>query len=981
MSKTTDKDDKLLITSSDILSLFRRSKKRILYFSLFFGVLGVLFTLIRPVVYNAEATFREKSNKSGNISTSLIELLGNDSNTQENEASSLFKSRKILQDVVEKLHLQGHLQQDCEMEGWGSNIKNNLLIFKRAFFKSSNPVLPDIHCPIQLTSLNYSGEIPLTLTITINDDDSFHVKAPSNSKITENKGEFELPFISNQLSFTLTKVSDKLKPSQTFFLTVKPLVATCDELSKKLEVETVKTDKGVLKLSYMDRDRHRSSIFINTTMECYQNYLKKNHDRLALIQINYLQDRQNQLGEKLADLMKKHADFLKNDLFNSGFVDSNKEMDFLAKSQHEYRDKLLANELELKRLENVQSSNYVYYDSYRLHEGDSQTINTVLTEIRHLKQRRDGLEIELQKKTALKKDSLHFSLDKQLDELKETQQHMVDLQDVMDRFHQNLPPSPSLLLSDPRFLIQDWFERLNDLENIDPIEWQKSRENFLYYLGNLERLFSVYEKILQTRLTHQQSSSGEYQGINLKIAEELYVDYSKRLIDLEATIRQNLFFITQMENENFEITSLSAGLIDPISQEMIKKASHLVLTLKDQNNQSVKEQERLKNELALQRTFLTLHLKQMIELMELNKKLINEKIYVLQNVSLELIHQQMSLLENTLKDYVESRLENLRQERVLIRQHLRNIHKEMGGLPQKWVAEQQIDQELQTNRLIVEEIAKMVESKNISHNLEMIQSAPIDLSVTPVHPVTPKLIPFALLGSLFGGMLGAGLTLGSTLKKGLTISQDNLKLLGHHVSGVLSSSYCEGFQNMIFNDDLETLRRLRSFLVSPLEGSSIKINKLLLIEGMGPDYSSDLANLFVKKGKKIIRILLNFGQAETSSNGLLQYLEGQIKFPSIEKTVYGDQIVAGGMSRYSAELLSSKPFEDLIQELQKQYDYIIGVSPAFPISAEAESLIPLFNSVAVSVSKEKVEELDFYARLSRDHKHKVTFIVVDSDMI
>jgi len=387
---------------------------------------------------------------------------------------------------------------------------------------------------------------------------------------------------------------------------------------------------------------------------------------------------------------------------------------------------------------------------------------------------------------------------------------------------------------------------------------------------------------------------------------------------------------------------------------MIKKASTLVLTLRDQNNQSVREQERLKEELDLQRTFLSLHLKQTVQLMQLNKQLIDEKVFALQNVSIELIHRQISLLENTLKDYLESRLENLRQERVLINEHLKHIRNDMASLPKKWAAEQLLEQEVETNKLIVEEIAKMVESKNITHNLEMIQSAPIDLSIPPVHPIMPKVFLFTILGFLFGGLFGSGLAFGKTITKGIDASPDNLRQMGYSVAGKLSSGYHGDGAAPISDGDLETLRRLQSY-VDP-EGKL-----LLLVEGRGPDYSKDLSALFKKKNKKVLRIYLDFDSSTSDiKSGLLQYLEGSVSSPTIHSGEEGDLILPGGMSRFSTELLSSEAFHSLIDQLKQRYDWIIGITHASPASVEADSLLTLFPNVVVTLSDEKVEELSNY---------------------
>ncbi len=971
MDKKKNGEEKLLITFSDIITLFKQSKFRIMRWAVYLGVLGALFALIQPIRYRAEATFREKSMKSGGVSNSILQLFGSQgSGSQEHEATSLIKSRKIMQEVIEKLHLQATIEQKCKEEHLTQRIRRNLKISLASFTQSPQPVLEDPSCVIKIDALEYNGEIPLNFLVDLKERGIFEVHDGRDYKIIYGKGRLGVPFKIEHLNFTLIAEKEGPVDPQLFSLKILPMKDTANQLCKILQIENEKTDKGVLKLFFDHRNRQKATDFVNHTMDCYQNYLKANHDKIARMQLDYLHLRQSELASNLNTIMQKHASFLANDLYNSGFIDSDKEMDFLAKSQHEYREKLLKNELEIKRLENLQPN--TIFDNEKGF-GDAPLINTILIGIRELKQRRDGLEIEIQKKGASRSDDLRQSFDNQIRELEEVQDYTADLQDTIDRFHQHLPPNPSALLNDPRFLMRGWFDRLEILERTDPVEWQKSRESFQFYLNNIERLFNVHEKILLERLTHQQNPTGEYQGVDIRVAEELYIDYSKRLIQLESTIRQNLFFIKQIEEPNFEITSLSSELKDPISQDMILRASQLVLTLKDQNNQSIKEQERLKDELHLQRTFLTLHLQQMVELMQLNKVLIEEKIFALQNVSLELIHQNISLQENTLIDYVESRLENLRRERQLIKQHLRQIHKEMEGLPNKWIAEQLIQQEVATNQLIVEEIAKMVESKNITHNLEVIQSAPIDIAIPPVHPIAPNLLFSTLLGGFFGCLMGSGLVLGSTLRKGLKASAENLKLAGYHVSGHLSSSIPS-----LQGDNLETLRRLHGYIDPPNNSSQPPASKkLLLIEGKGPEFSSDLAELLKKRNKKIILLDLNFDQSsEESSKGLLQYLEGSIPFPVVHATPYGDKIEAGGFSAYSIESLSTSLFKKLLDQLETRYDWVIAYSRMSPLSAEAESLAPLFSAVAVTLKEEKIDALNFYERFIQNDETKVSFILV-----
>lgn len=975
MASKQDKDDKLLITVADIVRIFRESGKTILICVVCFGFLGGAYALTRPIRYQAEATFREKAKKSGQLSNSIIQILGSEG--QENEASQMIKSRKLLTDVIARLNLQGQLHSKSNMEGTSKLLSHNIKLALASFWNKPEPVLKDWHSPLLIDYIHYDGEIPLDYEILLADNGGFEIV---NKRLPEPHvgfGKLDEPFNHDSLMLVLSKSSpeEEIVP-QTYYLHVESVADICKQLSKNMEVETTKEDKGVLKITFTNRNRHLASEFINTTMECYQNYLQNYHNKLSQLQLNYLHKRQGQLADNLAHLMGKHADFLSEDLFDSGFINSDKAMDFLAENQHEYKGKLIANELEIKRLENLQSNIFVQYDHYS-NEGDAHVINEVLNQIRDFKQRRDGLEIEIQSKVDRK--GIQESFDQQLKDLNQVQVYLVDLRDIIDRFHQNMSPDESSgLYNDPRFLIKGWFERIEKHKN-QP-DAKQVNENFQFYLANLERLFLVNEKILQERLTHQQNPSKEYQGIDLKAANDLYIDYSKQLVQLESTIRQSLFFINQMDDPNFEITSLSSVLTDPVSQDMIRKASNLVLTLRDQNNQSLREQERLKDELNLQRTFLTMHLKQTAQLMQLNQQLIDEKIYALQNVSLELIHRHISLLENTLKDHIESRLENLRQERKLIKEHLKQIRDEMTHLPKKWVAEQMIEQEVETNQLIVQEIAKMVESKNITQNLEMIQSAPLDASIPPVHPILPKTFLFSLLGCFLGGLLGTGIALGKSITNGLRASPENLAQMGFPVAGAFSSTYDPLSQAPISDADLDTLRRLQTYVDSTLfvwKGMNLG-NLMLLVEGQGPDYSKDLADLFLKRNKKVLRIHLDFNTVDDKmKNGLLQYLEGSVTTPAIQSGKHGDAIFAGGVTRFSTELLSSDAFKNLLEQLEGKYDWIIGVTHASPVSIEVKSLLPLFPLSVFTITQEKVTELESSLDVKEEAKKNMVFLFAE----
>lgn len=975
-----DKEDKFLISLSDVLALFRKNRAIIIYCTLIFALAGFFYALTRPIKYKAEGTFKEKGNTSSGLSSSLAQMFSTDIFTtgSAGEASSVFKSRKLLQEVIEKLHLQGIVTRKCDEEGVLTRIRRNFHTEWASFRKYPYPVLKDLNCPIQIESIHYPGEIPVMYEVFIQPNGQYELFNFAKEKIGE--GRLNEPFSCSTCSFTLSKTLADAPNSDHCYVHLLPLSDMAKLLANNLEIDNTKNDKSTLKISYEHRNRHLASRVVNTMMECYQDYLEHNHQRISSIQLNYLQTREEESARKLKNLMEKHAEFLVQDLSTVGFANSKKEMDFLAESEHRFKDKLLANELEIKRLSNIKSVDFVHYDQYSNHHGVSNIINNILSQIRSHKQEQDSLEVALRESSLLNPTHVEQALDQRLNEIQKINRYANELETIIVQFDQGLIPDlNSSLMSDKRFVIRSWFEKLSHTENEESN--QKIKESLSFYLNNLRRLFQVHEKILQDRLIYQQNASNEYQGISLESAKGLYLEYCRRLLEIESNIRQNEFFITQLMDPDFEVSSLSINSIDFVSLDMIKRASELTLRLKDQSNQSMREQERLKQELALQRAFLVMHLEQMVQVFKLNKQLIDEKIFSLQLISLEVVRQTITLLEKNLIEYIESHLENLLQEKEVLQQHINDIHLEMAALPQKWVAEQLIEQQVETNQLIVQEIAKLVESKNISHNLELIQSAPLDRALPSLHPILPGLRFFTSIGAVIGVLMSCGFILVRSLVQGIAASPENLKIMHQHVAGSLSFQYDPSSKEPIKDEDLDTLRRLHSYLDQSrnVDKKPSLASVLLAIEGKGPDYTKGLANLMIKKGEKVVRIQLDFDHPHSSNQpGLLQYLQGEVKQPPILKGDAGDYIVAGGFTRFSIELLGSPLFHALIEQLKTQYEWIIAVTHALPHSAEAESLVPLFPCIVVALEDEKLDQLTTY--LDLDPKQKtVVFMFIDTD--
>lgn len=458
----------------------------------------------------------------------------------------------------------------------------------------------------------------------------------------------------------------------------------------------------------------------------------------------------------------------------------------------------------------------------------------------------------------------------------------------------------------------------------------------------------------------QRNAQNELLGIDLQTTKELFLEYSKKLNSTETEIAQTRYIIEQMKEPSFEISSLSTVLSDPVSQKMIATASAILLSLKDESNRSLKEQERLRSELAIQKGFLSDYLNQTVQLLKLSENLLREKIYSIQIITLDLIQREILVLERHLADHVSMRISQLIQQKNVIEQHQQELQQEMATLPNKWVSEKLVDQQMDLNARMVEEITKMVESKNTSSSLDLIQSAPVDSAFSPVHPKSPQTFLFLLYGAALGALLSSSFFITRTIVRGIPVTAANLKLAQQHVSGTLSKLYQNEPTKLLPDHDLETLRRLIVFFESSdCEKEGLGRTATLIIGQEAPDYSQDLAVLLAKKGKKSIVVPLFFEKPpiESQQPGLLQYLEGKAADPKIIEKNGFDMIAPGGISRFAHEFIGSARFHSIIAELQKCYDWVLIVTRASSDSSEAESLLRLTDVAVITIKDQCWDEI------------------------
>jgi hypothetical protein len=985
MAKNKKQND-VLISFGDIKYICKKNAYKILFGAVFCSLLATLFTLSRPIKYGADATFREKSktlgDPSGGKSLAMSLLMGGGEGN-ENAAVSLMKSRNLMEELIREMNLQAIVKPKGLQFSILKDIRDNVITGWAYFIDQKTPALPEVEPEIKVIDIWYPSEVPLKAVVKFTSETAYELNTPKRVLLAT--GELGKPLLTKGYQFTVERHTNAPLEGKEFKLELVPLYTLADKISKEIQVFPDSLDKTLIHLFWKDRDRYQAAAFLNNLMRLYGIKLKQEQQRITDEQIGYLNRRQEEMASQLKDMMHKYADSM---AMNMG------DMEVMVEHQQKYVMKLIAIDLEIKRLQKAQEEGFAYYDRNGS-DGDPIVLNQILSEIRSLKQQSDSIDLALRRSIQDNTQIKNSLFLEQMADLNAVRQHSIEAKELIARLEQDSPlDAQGILKVDSRYMVGTWQQKLEELRgalvNV-PADGKKDvveelnccRENFLAYLHNLVHLLDVNENMIKERLTHQQNPQVEFQGIDLSMANQLYLNYSKSLNEIEADALQYQFILEQMKDPSFEISSLSTVLTDPVSREMVAHASNLVLQLKDKNNRSQKELDRIQEDLSLQRGFLVMHVNQTISLLQLRVKMYQEKIKGLQSITLELIQQRISILENHMKDYIEERLQNLQQEQSVIEQHQLDLQQKTAQMPEQWVAGKLIDQHLEIGKKMVEEITKLVESKNISSNIDLSQSAPVDRSIPPIHPLPPLVLAFTLIGALAGAFMTMGFVFLKNVLHGVPATQDNLKMAHQHVSGAVTKAAAQSSGTFLLDSDLETLRGVVSYVSKPTgnDKSAGAGNFLLVITGKGVDYANNLAILLSKGNHRVLVLPLSFDSPTDPADGpgLLQVFEGQAAAPRVKRENEGyDTISAGGISRYSHEWVTSKVFQEMAADFIARYDWVVLVSHVLPISSEAVSLLSMFDHAVINITDEKLPEvLNVVDQAEEDStkSKKITFVM------
>lgn len=945
-----------IFTFEDIKRHCRAQKKtcfRVMFVS---AVVIFCVCLIQPVDYLAEATFKESKEQEGSGSEFKQFFLGNLGGANS-QALCLMKSQEVLQPLVQRLSLQASMEPKKSL--LGKVVQR--ITYNLAWICGVRPKDPTY---FTFNNVYYEGDTTLKYDVYFQDMRNFVLyskgKQIASGRVKE---ETVLP----EAKFTLDRIAGPLKIGGRYILCMTPHWVQVEQIRSTLQIKKHPESESIYELRLIHKNRYRAAQILNELMAEYQRYLKLDFDRIATKQLAYLDQVHQDVYEKISKVFGEYTDYLSSNIHTKGVMGLKEEWAEWVNTYHVLQKELFQIDMELAHLEESLPEKGEIQDLQFCFAGSNLFIQeqaTLYRQIQELTQKKDLLELALHRRDTLYETT--SSVMTRRAELDTLRLKKAALENLQNKNEFQVFFNPQTMYLDASLL--EWARNLKT---------EKDQSDFAVYLGNTLHLLCVQEKMLQESVFYKEGKSKEFEGIDLETVNRLFIEYNQKASQSETLLRQYRQLRSQIHSADFCVSSFHTVLTDRFSQQLIEQISHLDMKLQDEKYSSEKEHQRWQEDLKMQKKFLHQHMTQLIQLTELDFQYSREKMDDLQKMSLDCIHQKISVLKERMVQDHKKRKDSLFKDKEILHKKIHQMKESMSHLPEEWQKEKWLDMKKEIGTKRIEVITGIVEEKNILHHLHQIRSKPLDQANVPIMPRPSWVILQTGGGGILGGFLFLLFSVSAQILKGFPSSFEKLKAMQWPLSGTVSF-LCDGPDpSCLSGSDLETLRKLFFFLEQKPH-----LKKICLMGAKGPDYSYALAENLSKVSKRVLLIRCDFlsSYQEKDTPGLLQIWNKELSILPIRQQKGYDLLTTGGYTPNGTEILYSPFFEKMLQSVSVEYDYVLMYFRSPLRSAESLGALHLSDKAVVTVSGESLEELlPFMEWKSPQSEKCLTFITTEHE--
>lgn len=506
-------------------------------------------------------------------------------------------------------------------------------------------------------------------------------------------------------------------------------------------------------------------------------------------------------------------------------------------------------------------------------------------------------------------------------------------------------------------------------------------DDFFYYFKDDAYSLSLFEKrrALQQKKNNllfslsQDSTLYNYPPFKenstlstLESAAELFEKLQLKQNDVSLNLSNYQLAREFLEKPSDELSSIQLLLpSDQVTGSMMSSVMQIQKKLHEQKGDQTKEYTRLKLELITLKDLLKTHIDDVVAALELERSWNTSSMYHLQKQMIQLIDRDIKGIDRQLEAFKEAKLRQLRDEKNLISKQFEHLNRSLELLPQKRLNELKLSAIYEQHLRILEELAKISESRNVNSNMVRSESQALDLAYLPIYPVLPLFVIFTFLGGFLGFLGSMGVVLYQIIFKPVGATCDLISSMGIKVLGSLSKN----------RESTRVIEVATRFIQEPSKG---------IVVVSSPYSSSSISAAIAKLAsltKSVLLIDMSFLSKEEINEknpvNLKNWLEEKIEGVKPVKLAHHLDYLYGGTyeDKWQALLLSQK-FLSLLQSYKENYSLVIL---HFPLQiTELDYILWHMNAdkIVIELKEEPIKDLESLYVFSEACASKVGLILL-----
>ena len=289
-----------------------------------------------------------------------------------------------------------------------------------------------------------------------------------------------------------------------------------------------------------------------------------------------------------------------------------------------------------------------------------------------------------------------------------------------------------------------------------------------------------------------------------------------------------------------------------------------------------------------------------------------------------------------------------------LRSALERIKGETIGLSEKMTEYNVLKRDVDTIRALYDALVLKAKEKGVTENTQKVNVWMTQVAQTPKSPIKPKPLRNMLLGLVLGAFGGIGCAffveyLDNTVKE----PEESERRFGLSVMGVIELLKKEQNpdQEAILEPSSSFAESYKSLRTSVLLSAADQPPKKLMVTSMSPQEGKtttalNLARSLAQTERKVLLVDADLRRPRLhkvfqldNAVGLSSYLTGGVQEIAIKASESDglSVLTSGPIPPNPSELLGSKRFAELLQQLERKYDMVIIDSP--PVLSATDSLL------------------------------------------